>query len=152
MSPQKKNIYLAHLVVCALRGGFPNQILAEVFTPKKLGVGCATAWSLCSRNAGHDLRPLCTLTLHCFQFRGGVDVHSCVQFLLDLYTEWFRSAAQPPPAGGGVERQVLCECVRSLMMISDLFTERQQFEWVLATLVTLKRLALRVVVMKLYIL
>ncbi|XP_076812038.1 huntingtin-like isoform X3 [Clavelina lepadiformis] len=71
----------------------------------------------------------------------GVDVHSCVQFLLDLYTQWFRTAAQASTAQGTppvvMARPLLCECVRSLLLISDLFIERQQFEWMFSTLVVL---------------
>nr|NP_001342356.1 huntingtin [Ciona intestinalis] len=74
------------------------------------------------------------------RIRDGVDVHSCVQFLLELYTEWFRTTAQTNQISGSsstIARPLLCECVRSLLLISDLFTEKQQFEWMFVALTTL---------------
>ena len=76
----------------------------------------------------------------CFQTtQEGIDVQSCVQFLLDLFTEWFRSAGQGlQPLTSGVTtattaRPLLMECLKSLLLISDLFTERQQFEWMFSS-------------------
>uniref|UniRef100_H2ZNB7 Huntingtin n=1 Tax=Ciona savignyi TaxID=51511 RepID=H2ZNB7_CIOSA len=84
-------------------------------------------------NANPQPPPLSPLRI-----RDGVDVHSCVQFLLELYTEWFRTAAQANQNSPSVARPLLCECVRSLLLISDLFTEKHQFEWMLTALTTLQ--------------
>ncbi|KAF4521052.1 hypothetical protein B566_EDAN008124 [Ephemera danica] len=60
----------------------------------------------------------------------GIDVHSCLHFLLDLYTQWTQPQAQTPLL-------LLLECVRSVLMISEIFTERAQFQWMLHTFIEL---------------
>ncbi|XP_040822385.1 huntingtin [Ochotona curzoniae] len=67
--------------------------------------------------------------------RAGVDVHSCSQFLLELYSRWIlpSSSARKTPA------MLVTEVVRSLLVVSDLFTERNQFEMMYMTLTELRR-------------
>ncbi|KAL3864910.1 hypothetical protein ACJMK2_006556 [Sinanodonta woodiana] len=59
----------------------------------------------------------------------GLDVHSCLQFLLDLYGQWLPPGASPKPP-----LMLLNEIVKSVVCLSDLFAEREQFEWMLDTL------------------
>ncbi|KAK3589444.1 hypothetical protein CHS0354_020780 [Potamilus streckersoni] len=59
----------------------------------------------------------------------GLDVHSCLQFLLDLYGQWLPPGASPRPP-----LMLLNEIVKSVVCLSDLFAEREQFEWMLDTL------------------
>ncbi|XP_023593769.1 huntingtin, partial [Trichechus manatus latirostris] len=67
--------------------------------------------------------------------RAGVDIHSCSQFLLELYSRWVlpSSSARRTPV------ILISEVVRSLLVVSDLFTERSQFEMMYATLTELRR-------------
>ncbi|XP_075400754.1 huntingtin isoform X2 [Tenrec ecaudatus] len=67
--------------------------------------------------------------------RAGVDIHSCSQFLLELYSRWVlpsNSARRTPVI-------LISEVVRSLLVVSDLFTERSQFEMMFTTLMGLHR-------------
>jgi huntingtin len=72
----------------------------------------------------------------------GVDVESCLHFLLDLFDQWLAGYAHggrqhevaanlPPPP----PLPVLTEVVRSLLVLSDLFTEARQARWMLKTLI-----------------
>uniref|UniRef100_A0A8C3YS16 Huntingtin n=1 Tax=Catagonus wagneri TaxID=51154 RepID=A0A8C3YS16_9CETA len=67
--------------------------------------------------------------------RAGVDIHSCSQFLLELYSRWIlpSSSARRTPV------ILVSEVVRSLLVVSDLFTERGQFEMMYLTLTELRR-------------
>ncbi|XP_013013172.2 huntingtin isoform X3 [Cavia porcellus] len=67
--------------------------------------------------------------------RAGVDIHSCSQFLLELYSRWLlpSSSARRTPV------ILISEVVRSLLVVSDLFTERNQFEMMYSTLTELRR-------------
>ncbi|KAF6371843.1 huntingtin [Rhinolophus ferrumequinum] len=67
--------------------------------------------------------------------RAGVDIHSCSQFLLELYSRWVlpSSSARRTPV------ILISEVVRSLLVVSDLFTERSQFEMMYLTLTELRR-------------
>ncbi|XP_008576194.1 PREDICTED: huntingtin isoform X2 [Galeopterus variegatus] len=67
--------------------------------------------------------------------RAGVDIHSCSQFLLELYARWIlpSSSARRTPV------ILISEVVRSLLVVSDLFTERNQFEMMYLTLTELRR-------------
>ncbi|XP_060568114.1 huntingtin-like isoform X3 [Ruditapes philippinarum] len=60
---------------------------------------------------------------------GGLDVHSCLQFLLDLYRQWLipNSSTKPP-------LMLLNEVIKSVVCLSDLFAEREQFDWMLDTM------------------
>ncbi|XP_025145412.3 huntingtin isoform X3 [Bubalus bubalis] len=67
--------------------------------------------------------------------RAGVDIHSCSQFLLELYSRWIlpSSSARRTPV------TLISEVVRSLLVVSDLFTERSQFEMMYLTLTELRK-------------
>ncbi|XP_072857095.2 huntingtin isoform X2 [Pogona vitticeps] len=67
--------------------------------------------------------------------RAGVDIHSCSQFLLELYSQWIL------PANPSKKTPVILisEVVRSLLAVSDLFTERNQFEMMYTTLTELRK-------------
>ncbi len=59
---------------------------------------------------------------------GGVDVQSCLHFLFDLYSQWLRQEGSPGPGPGSASGEgpplvVLTEIVRSMLILSDLFTE-----------------------------
>ncbi|XP_051784194.1 huntingtin isoform X2 [Erpetoichthys calabaricus] len=69
--------------------------------------------------------------------RAGVDIHSCSQFLLELYSQWIL------PSGSSNKKTpeiLISEVVRSLLAVSDLFTERNQYEMMYATLTELQKL------------
>ena len=50
----------------------------------------------------------------------GLDTRSCLQFLQELYGQWL---TEETPLG------LLTETVRSMLALSDLFTESSQFQW-----------------------
>ncbi|KAJ8000512.1 hypothetical protein DPEC_G00180890 [Dallia pectoralis] len=69
--------------------------------------------------------------------RAGVDIHSCSQFLLELYSQWLL------PGSHGNRRTpvvLVSEVVRSLLAVSDLFTERNQFHMMFNTLTELQKI------------
>uniref|UniRef100_A0A4W3JTK9 Huntingtin n=1 Tax=Callorhinchus milii TaxID=7868 RepID=A0A4W3JTK9_CALMI len=68
--------------------------------------------------------------------RAGVDIHSCSQFLLELYSQWIL----PTNTGKKTPVVLISEVVRSLLAVSDLFTERNQFEMMYSTLTELQKL------------
>ncbi|XP_037104805.1 huntingtin isoform X1 [Syngnathus acus] len=69
--------------------------------------------------------------------RAGVDIHSCSQFLLELYSQWLI----PSSASNRKTPTILVsEVVRSLLAVSDLFTERNQFDMMFSTLMELQKL------------
>uniref|UniRef100_UPI00398F8AD4 huntingtin isoform X7 n=1 Tax=Pristiophorus japonicus TaxID=55135 RepID=UPI00398F8AD4 len=68
--------------------------------------------------------------------RAGVDIHSCSQFLLELYSQWIL----PTNAGKKTPVVLVSEVVRSLLAVSDLFTERTQFEMMYSTLTELQKI------------
>ncbi|KAH3787333.1 hypothetical protein DPMN_165455 [Dreissena polymorpha] len=59
----------------------------------------------------------------------GLDVHSCLQFLQELYRQWLLPAASNKPS-----LMLLNEIIKSVVCLSDLFAEREQFDWLLDTL------------------
>ncbi|XP_064420262.1 huntingtin isoform X1 [Latimeria chalumnae] len=67
--------------------------------------------------------------------RAGVDIHSCSQFLLELYSQWIL----PSNPGKKSPAILISEVVRSLLAVSDLFTERNQFEMMYTTLTELQK-------------
>ncbi|XP_070613102.1 huntingtin isoform X1 [Erythrolamprus reginae] len=67
--------------------------------------------------------------------RAGVDIHSCSQFLLELYSQWIL----PSSPNKKTPVTLISEVVRSLLAVSDLFTERNQFEMMYATLTELRK-------------
>ncbi|KAL4231691.1 hypothetical protein ACF0H5_009269 [Mactra antiquata] len=56
----------------------------------------------------------------------GLDVHSCLQFLLDLYTQWLIPGSNNKPP-----LLLLNEVIKSIVCLSDLFAEKEQFDWML---------------------
>ncbi|RZC38340.1 huntingtin-like [Asbolus verrucosus] len=54
----------------------------------------------------------------------GLDINSCLQFLLDYYTQLLKQQLTTP-------LRFLHEIVRSTVIISDLFTDKSQFSWML---------------------
>lgn len=69
--------------------------------------------------------------------RAGVDIHSCSQFLLELYSQWLIPGS---PNNRRIPTILISEVVRSLLAVSDLFTERNQFDMMFSTLVELQKL------------
>ncbi|XP_075426386.1 huntingtin isoform X2 [Ascaphus truei] len=67
--------------------------------------------------------------------RAGVDIHSCSQFLLELYSQWIL----PTNTGKKTPVILISEVVRSLLAVSDLFTERNQFEMMYTALTELHK-------------
>ncbi|KAG7461857.1 hypothetical protein MATL_G00195620 [Megalops atlanticus] len=68
--------------------------------------------------------------------RAGVDIHSCSQFLLELYSQWILPGS---PNSRKTPVILISEVVRSLLAVSDLFTERNQFEMMFSTLTELQK-------------
>ncbi|RXN01815.1 Huntingtin [Acipenser ruthenus] len=68
--------------------------------------------------------------------RAGVDIHSCSQFLLELYSQWI---LPNNPNKKTTPVILICEVVRSLLAVSDLFTERNQYEMMYSTLTELQK-------------
>uniref|UniRef100_T1IW53 Huntingtin n=1 Tax=Strigamia maritima TaxID=126957 RepID=T1IW53_STRMM len=64
----------------------------------------------------------------------GLDINSCLHFLLDLYSQWLA-----PLTITRLPLALLTEVTRSMVQLSDLFTERAQFEWMLDILMDLYR-------------
>ncbi|XP_059488388.1 huntingtin isoform X2 [Neocloeon triangulifer] len=54
----------------------------------------------------------------------GLDIHSCLHFLLEHYTQLADPQSQ-------TQLVLLVDVIRSVLMLSDVFTERSQFEWML---------------------
>ncbi|XP_055860312.1 huntingtin-like [Biomphalaria glabrata] len=54
----------------------------------------------------------------------GLDIHSCLQFLLELYGAWLHLENNPKPP-----LMLLNAVVKSMVCLSDLFMEREQFEF-----------------------
>ena len=63
-----------------------------------------------------------------------VDLNSCLHFLLDLYGQLL-SAQQ------SIQFPLITEICKSTVLLSDLFSERAQFEWLLETFIELHRIA-----------
>ncbi|XP_041123293.1 huntingtin isoform X1 [Polyodon spathula] len=68
--------------------------------------------------------------------RAGVDIHSCSQFLLELYSQWI---LPNNPNNKKTPVILISEVVRSLLAVSDLFTERNQYEMMYSTLTELQK-------------
>ncbi|ELT98253.1 hypothetical protein CAPTEDRAFT_220329 [Capitella teleta] len=64
----------------------------------------------------------------------GLDIHSCLQFLLELYGTILSPGSSPR-----IPLMQLNEALKSVIALSDMFTERQQYEWLLVTLLDLQR-------------
>ncbi|XP_008191527.2 huntingtin [Tribolium castaneum] len=63
----------------------------------------------------------------------GLDINSCLQFLLDYYTQQLKNQGSTP-------LRFLHEIVRSTVTISDLFTDKSQFSWMLEVFLELSKL------------
>ncbi|KAL5022595.1 hypothetical protein ScPMuIL_001750 [Solemya velum] len=64
----------------------------------------------------------------------GLDINSCLQFLLELYGQWLSPTASPKPP-----LMLRNEIVKSVLCLSDLFMEREQHEWMLDTLLDVQK-------------
>ncbi|XP_076466851.1 LOW QUALITY PROTEIN: huntingtin-like [Babylonia areolata] len=64
----------------------------------------------------------------------GLDIHSCLQFLLELYGAWLHVDNSPKPP-----LMLINAVVKSMVCLSDLFMEREQFEFMLDTLLDVLR-------------
>ncbi|XP_033756060.1 huntingtin-like [Pecten maximus] len=60
----------------------------------------------------------------------GLDIHSCLQFLLELYGQWMLTNPRPP-------LMLKNEVVKSIVCLSDLFMEREQYDWMQEVLLDL---------------
>uniref|UniRef100_A0A1B6D7Q0 Huntingtin n=1 Tax=Clastoptera arizonana TaxID=38151 RepID=A0A1B6D7Q0_9HEMI len=54
----------------------------------------------------------------------GIDLHSCIRLLLDLFLQWTQLET-------GISLNLQLEIVKSIVILSDLFTERSHFTWML---------------------
>ena len=63
----------------------------------------------------------------------GLDTNSCVHFIIDLFSQWLAFGGQDTPL------PVLTAAVRSIIMVSDIFTQSNQFNWMLSTLSELQK-------------
>ncbi|XP_052771519.1 huntingtin-like isoform X2 [Mya arenaria] len=70
-----------------------------------------------------------TITRDTALYVAGLDVHSCLQFLLELYRQWLLPNGNNKPS-----LMLLNEVIKSVVCLSDLFAEREQFDWLLDTL------------------
>uniref|UniRef100_UPI00358E7878 huntingtin isoform X3 n=1 Tax=Myxine glutinosa TaxID=7769 RepID=UPI00358E7878 len=61
---------------------------------------------------------------HSRKQRAGVDIHSCSQFLLELYTQWLQASN----FSRRLPSNLVSEIVKSLLIVSDLFSERNQYQ------------------------
>ena len=57
----------------------------------------------------------------------GLDTHSCTHFLTDLFSQWLSHGQETPLT-------VLTASVRAMIMISDIFTQDSQWQWMLSAL------------------
>ncbi|XP_030848870.1 huntingtin [Strongylocentrotus purpuratus] len=64
-----------------------------------------------------------------------LDVHSCLVLLLEVYGQWLA-----PGSARRTSLMLLCETIKSVLLISDVFTERSQFEWMYETLLELNKI------------
>ncbi|XP_077992227.1 huntingtin-like [Glandiceps talaboti] len=65
---------------------------------------------------------------------GKLDIHSCLMFLLELYGQWMTPYATPK-----TPLMLLCETAKSVLSISDVFTEHAQYEWMFDTLLEVQK-------------
>ncbi|XP_015913152.2 huntingtin [Parasteatoda tepidariorum] len=66
---------------------------------------------------------------------GGLDIHSCLHFLLDLYSQWLSPQTCP-----FTPLMLLTEVTKSVVALSDIFMEKAQFEWMLDTFLEVQRI------------
>ncbi|XP_038046111.1 huntingtin-like [Patiria miniata] len=65
---------------------------------------------------------------------GNLDVHSCLMFLEGLYGQWLSPTTVPR-----TPLMLICETVKSILVISDVFTQRAQYEWMFDTLLDVNK-------------
>uniref|UniRef100_A0A061QFU3 Putative huntingtin n=1 Tax=Cupiennius salei TaxID=6928 RepID=A0A061QFU3_CUPSA len=65
----------------------------------------------------------------------GLDIHSCLHFLLDLYSQWLSPQSCP-----FTPLTLLTEVAKSVVALSDIFMEKAQFEWMLDTFLEVQRI------------
>ncbi|GBL79207.1 Huntingtin [Araneus ventricosus] len=65
----------------------------------------------------------------------GLDIHSCLHFLLDLYSQWLSPQTCPY-----TPLTLLTEVTKSVVALSDIFMEKTQFEWMLDTFLEVQRI------------
>ncbi|KAJ8968862.1 hypothetical protein NQ317_016785 [Molorchus minor] len=63
----------------------------------------------------------------------GLDINSCLQFLLDYYTQLMKPQSL-------TNIRILPDAIRSTVIISDLFTDKSQFSWMLDVFLELSKL------------
>nr|CAH7759250.1 unnamed protein product [Callosobruchus chinensis] len=63
----------------------------------------------------------------------GLDINSCLQFLIDYFTQLMKPQSK-------THLMVLHEAVRSTLIISDLFTDKAQFSWLLDVFLDMSKL------------
>ncbi|KAL1138047.1 hypothetical protein AAG570_009742 [Ranatra chinensis] len=62
----------------------------------------------------------------------GIDIRSCTQFLLDLFSQWTLP-------NSGISLNLQLSMVRSVLSLSDMFTEQAHFTWMLNTFIDLSK-------------
>ncbi|XP_022909585.2 huntingtin [Onthophagus taurus] len=68
----------------------------------------------------------------------GVDLNSCIQFLLDLYSQWLNDQIHSNEQNLAPLR-VVNEVIKSVLIISDLFLEKTQFQWMLDSMLNFSK-------------
>jgi len=63
----------------------------------------------------------------------GLDTNSCIHFIIDLFSQWLAFGGQDTPLC------VLSSAVHSILMVSDIFTQSNQFSWMLSTFSELQK-------------
>ncbi|XP_052100645.1 huntingtin-like [Mytilus californianus] len=64
-----------------------------------------------------------------------IDINSCLQFLLDLYGQWLSSSASPKPP-----LMLRNEVIKSVVCLSDVYVERDQYDWMLNILLETQKI------------
>nr|XP_040566772.1 huntingtin-like [Lepeophtheirus salmonis] len=73
-------------------------------------------------NANDQSLPICFLQREEALANSGLDMDSCLHFLFDLYSSWFKNPGETPLV-------LLTEAVRSIVALSDIFTAKNSFQW-----------------------
>ena len=63
----------------------------------------------------------------------GLDTNSCIHFIIDLFSQWLAFGGQDTPL------PVLISAVKTIIMVSDIFTQSNQYSWMLSTLSELQK-------------
>ncbi|CAH1404496.1 unnamed protein product [Nezara viridula] len=62
----------------------------------------------------------------------GIDIRSCIQFILDLFPQWILPGIE-------ISLNLQFSMIKAVLCISDMFTERSHFEWMLETFLELAK-------------